>query len=183
MTRRKTATDETRVPVTALEAKRAAVARVLERRREARFASYADPLGGDRVRVQLDGGPGDDLAEAKTVAEWCDDRLARSTPGTPVTDLLVTMWERIRVGGAGAVRDAIGLAAGLDDGAAFSVFMVLNSMPPGPGAIGSAMVREWKRRGLRIMPAASVRLEPTIWDQPSEAAKRVVYRSPLGNPA
>ena len=169
-------------PLTPLEAKRAAVARVLARRRPPKYATYADPHSDGRVRIQFDGGQGD-IAEPATIAEWADDRLARCTPGTPLTDVLVEMFERIRTGGDGAVPGAIDLAAGLDDGGQFAVFMVLNAVSAGPDGISSALLREWKRRALRVVPAASIPVEPTEWSRPSLQAQQVRYRSPLGNPA
>lgn len=159
--------------------KAAAVQRVLARRRPAEFREVPDTRGGT-IRWQISE---DELSPPNTISEWADDRLARSTPGTPLTDLLIEVFERIRTGGSAAVRDAIGLAAGLDDGQAFSVFMVLNAVPAGPGGIGTALIREWKRRGLRTTPGVPLQMEPMARNEPSLAAQRVRYRAPLGNPA
>ena len=178
MTRGKTAAvagaDDTRT------VKAQAVARVLARRKAPKYGEVPDGRGGV-VRWQL--GDGSELSDPATIAEWADDRLARSAPGTPVSDLLVQIFDRIRVDGARAVPGAVDLAAGLDDGGQFAVFMVLNTVPAGPDGIGTALVREWKRRNLRVMPAASLPVEPTDWNAPSAQAGRVHYRSSLGNPA
>jgi hypothetical protein len=166
--------------LTPREAKAAAVARVLARRRPPRYASAPNPLGGAPFRWQVDGG---ELSEPRTISEWADDRLARSAPGTPVTDLLIRIFELVRDGGAAAVPAAVSLAAGLDDSAAFSLFMVLNAVPTGPDGIGSALVREWQRRGLRTIPAPQMPIEPIDRSRPSEQARRVTYRTPHGHNA
>lgn len=171
------------VPLAPREAKAAAVARVIARPRPAKFATYADPHSEGRVRIQLEGGPGE-FAEPQTVAEWCDDRQARTPVGEPVADALFEAWEICR-GGPSATPQAVSYLADKirDPHQRFALFMAINSAPAGPAGIGTALAREWTKRKLPVAPQPMMPREPMNRNSPSEASKRVVYRSELGHPA
>jgi hypothetical protein len=179
---RKTTAEPARTPV---QVKAAAISRVLERRRAAKFATYADPHAEGKVRVQLDGGPGD-IAEPTSIAEWADDRLSRCCPGTPATDVLTEMFEMIRTKGADAVPAAIRLAESLDTHGQFGVFMVLNSTPGGGGGIETVrtrLLREWRSRRLQDQPPPAAPFGPDPMDLDTPRPGRIEYRSALGHPA
>ncbi len=166
----------------AQELKAAAVARVLARQRAPKYATYADPHAEGKVRVQIDGGQGE-FAEPATADEWADLRLARSAPGSPGSDLLIRIFEEIRTGGAEAVPAAVGLAAGVSKDIQFSLFTVLNALPPGPGGIGGTLLREWKRRDLQTTPVPVVRFGADPMDRNTPRPTVTAYRTPYGNPA
>jgi hypothetical protein len=178
MTRAKTAAVPAAEDLRAVKA--AAVQRVLERRRAPKYATYLDPRTGGTIKIMLD--PGGELLEPETIGEWVDMRTAR-TPLSGLGDVLIRMWEGVRAG-PDAVPAAVGLALALSGFEQFGLWMALNSVPAGPGGIGQLLVREWKRRGLRVEPAPiAPALDPfTNWDTASPEARRVQYRSPLGNP-
>jgi hypothetical protein len=160
--------------------KAGAVQRVLARRRPPRYAEGPDGRGGT-FRWQL--ADSSDFTPPRTVSEWADDRLARCTPGTPLTDLLIAMYGRIREGGAAAVPAVVAMAAGLNDSAQWGLWLAIAAAPSGPDGIGANLKAEWKRRGMRTKPAPLMQMEPTNRDAPSEAARLVRYRTELGNPA
>jgi hypothetical protein len=101
--------------------------------------------------------------------------------------VLIEMLEQLR-GGPGAVRGAVDYAQAQLHGAheQFGVFAVIAGMPAGPAeadAVRTRLRREWERRGLAVLPGPVARLESADWNSPSPEARRVAYKTPLGNPA
>lgn len=164
---------------TPLELKAEAVKRVQARLRAAKYTEVPDGRGSV-IRWQT-GDAG--IAEPETASEWLDDRAARTPCGAGECDLLQEMWERVRTGG---VAEAVGLAADRlrgDKFAQFTLFTVIAQAPAGPGDVAKALRRAWDKARLATAPVPVLPFEPMDLDAPSEAAKRVVYREPLGNPA
>jgi hypothetical protein len=185
MTRAKTAAAAAaEAPGTPLEMKAGAVARVWARRRVPRFAEYPDGRGGV-FRWQIDAGT-TDFTEPQNVSEWCDDRLARCCPGTPATDVLTEIFERIRVGGIDAVPAAVELARPLDDYGKFGCWMVLNGLPGGPAGVDSVraqLARRWKAHHWPVAPPPAPVFGADRMDLDSPRPGPVKYRSERGHPA
>lgn len=181
MTRTKAATATVTATPTLRDRKAAAVAKVVARRRPPAHKTIPG-MGADTVRVELDNGS--PFLEPLTADQWADDRQARTPIGEPVSDCLFQAWEMCR-DGVDAVPQVIDFLADQirDHHGRFGAFMVLNSVPAGPGGIGAQLVKQWQRQGLPVMPGPSTRLEPMDRNAPSAAARAVRYRSPMGNPA
>ncbi len=122
--------------------KREAVRRVQGRRRPPEFRSYPGP-DGSVLKMQID--TGSEFLPASTVAEWCDDTIARMAPGA-VGEALIQIAEACRDGGLAAV------VAGLDrlpEWDQYGVWVILQrweeSAPVFVSPLLATVRAEWRR--------------------------------------
>ena len=171
-------------PLAPREAKTAAVARVLARRRRPRYAEAPNPLGGT-FRWQVEAGG--EFAEPRDLGEYLDDRIARVPLGAGACDVVIGMLEQLR-GGPDAVPGAVAFAAdrARDAWQQFGCWMIIDSMPGGPAGVEvlkASLAREWRRKRLLDRPPPGAPFGPDPMDRTSPRPQVVKYRAELGHPA
>jgi hypothetical protein len=129
-------------PASARELKASAVQRLLARRTDPDFDTYAGPHGPVRIQTTV--------AELKTpasLAEWCDRTIA-NTPVDAVGSALIVILEAARTGGARNAAATVAVAERLTEWNQWFLWKSLSWLSsgiPDVSAVKAEVDREWRR--------------------------------------
>jgi hypothetical protein len=150
-------------PVNARELKTQAVSRVLQRRTRPVYRDVGE------TRVQISGGDG--FAAPATLAEFCDDVIARA-PLDAIGSTLVVIMEASR-GGARTGATAVAAAARLAPWDQWSLYGKVasldNSKLPAAAELVRELVREFRRLKLQVTPPGM----PVVAEKPGYRGRDV----------
>ena len=135
------------------ELKAQAVQRALARKRPPKYrtAVGAGPLGTD-LRVQVNAHMSE-LLPVTTVAEWCDEQMARLPMCEPYS-LAIRILDALRRDGPDAAAGTVRLARELGPWNQWILYVYLStrplppSLPPGADLALQPITNEWQRQGL-----------------------------------